>query len=184
MKNVLFFLFLVGFSTSCKKTDTPDPGLINLLLKIQMTNGDVIYASPVINSTDVEWGPVGTNIADLPNTTSEDAANMDFNGESNTTAIVARLGTNNGMAYAAKVCADLVAYGFDDWYLPAAGELNEMYKKLGPVANGGSGQITTGNYWSSSERSETYAWNQDFDDGSQSSFVSKDYYSQCRCIRR
>ncbi len=53
---------------------------------------------------------------------------MDYNGESNTTAIVAQLGdyTPAGStfnSYAAKLCDDLVAYGYDDWYLPAAGEL-------------------------------------------------------------
>jgi len=96
---------------------------------------------------------------------------------------VAQLGDNGGTAYAAKVCADLVAYGFDDWYLPAAGELNEMYKKLGPVANGGSGQITSGFYWSSSEFNFDDAWVQVFADGVQLGGY-KDVDVRCRCVRR
>jgi hypothetical protein len=105
--------------------------------------------------------------------TTTEAANMDFNGEANTTAIAG--------GYAAKVCADLVAYGFDDWYLPAAGELNEMYLKLGPI---GSGQITTGIYWSSSECDENFAWGQDFGDGGQQESFLKFGEFQCRCVRR
>ena len=131
----------------------------------------------------VECRGFGINITALPYITTLAAANMDFNGETNTTAIVTQLGTNNGTPYAAKLCADLVAYGFDDWYLPAAGELNEMYKKLGSVANGGNGQITTGIYWSSSEFDGSGAWLQFFGDGSQDG-GSKGLDFQCRCVRR
>lgn len=158
---------------------------LDSLLKVTMTNGDVIYASPVDNNApgSVGWGGTGTDITALTNSTTLAAANMDFAGAANTAAIVAQLGDNGGTAYAAKVCADLVAYGFDDWYLPAAGELNEMYKKLGPVANGGSGQITSGYYWSSSEYINFFAWYQIFDDGSQYNDL-KDFGYQCRCVRR
>ncbi|MBC7776127.1 MAG: hypothetical protein H7246_11890, partial [Phycisphaerae bacterium] len=75
------------------------------------------------------------------------------------------------------------AYGFDDWYLPAAGELNEMYKKLGPVANGGSGQITTGYYCSSTEIDNLFVWAQSFDIGNPY-YSFKDNGDGCRCVRR
>ncbi len=153
------------------------------LLKVTMTNGDVIYAHPADNSTGVEWGGLFIAIAALPNIMPLDVANKDFNGASNTTAIVTQLGDNGGIAYAAKLCADRVAYGFDDWYLPAVGELNEMYKKLGPVAKGGSGQITKGSYWSSSQYFVTVAWDQDFGDGFQKG-DSKNRTLLCRCVRR
>jgi len=157
------------------------PSPLDSLLEVTMTNGEVIYASPVDNGPQfVKWGGYGINITALPDITSVAAVNMDFNGETNTTAIVTQLGANNGTPYAAKVCADLVAYGFDDWYLPAAGELNEMYLKLGP---NGSAQITTGYYWSSSEFLDTSAWFQYFDDGNQSIF-DKNVLNQCRCVRR
>ena len=152
------------------------PSPLDSLLKVTM---NVIYASPVDNNTAVKWGP-HTNITALSNIQS---ANMDFAGETNTAAIVAQLGDNGGRAYPAKVCADLVAYGFDDWYLPAAGELNEMYEKLGPVANGGSGQITSGLYWSSSEINNDRAWIHDFDNGGQY-YDFKHSFNRCRCVRR
>ncbi|MBK6997377.1 MAG: hypothetical protein IPH31_21625 [Lewinellaceae bacterium] len=181
MKHALFFLLFLALCTACSKSDSPSE--LDSLIKVTMTNGDVIYASPTDNTT-VQWGGIGTNLTALPDIGTTAAANMDFNGETNTTSIVTQLGTNNGTAYAAKVCADLVAYGFSDWYLPAAGELNEMYKKLGPVSNGGSGQITTGIYWSSSEVWELDAWIKVFDDGAQYG-GSKDYnLFQCRCVRR
>ncbi|MBC7776125.1 MAG: DUF1566 domain-containing protein [Phycisphaerae bacterium] len=159
---------------------------LDSLIKMTMTNGDVIYAYPSDNSnnsTGAEWGGYGTDITGLANITNTATANMDFNGEANTALIVTQTPNPNGTLYAAKLCAELVAYGFDDWYLPAAGELNEMYKKLGPVANGGSGQITTGDYWSSSEFGHDWAWHQIFTDGVQSHYV-KNYHFRCRCVRR
>jgi uncharacterized protein (TIGR02145 family) len=185
MKNLLFFLFLAGFITSCLETATspdPDKGPLDKLLKIQMTNGDVIYASPVVNSPAVQWGGYKTNITALTDIPLSATARLDFSGKANTDAIVAQLGANGGTAYAAKVCADLVAYGFDDWYLPAAGELDEMYKKLGTVAQGGNGQITTGSYWSSSERNSNEGYVVYADKGLTTDF--KDYESKCLCIRR
>ena len=155
--------------------------LLDKLLKVTMTNGGVIYVHPTDNSTSVKWGGgESTNITALPDMKKLAAANMDFNGETNTTAIVKQLGTNKARPYPAKVCADLVAYGYDDWYLPAAGELNEIYLKLG---SSGSGQITTGFYWSSSEFSDINVWFQLFDDGKQI-YNLKDYSYKCRCVRR
>lgn len=101
------------------------------LISITLPNGDIVQFSPVDNYSDagragVQWGPL-TDITDLTNL-NKSQAEMDYNGESNTTAIVAQLGdyTPAGStfnSYAAKLCDDLVAYGYDDWYLPAAGEL-------------------------------------------------------------
>lgn len=153
---------------------------LNSLIKVPMTNGDVIYTYPSDNSTGVTWGSYG-NITALPDVIA--SPTMDFNGETNTNAIVAQLGTNNGTPYAAKICADLVAYGFDDWYLPAAGELNEMHNKLGPLGFGGSGQMPTGGYWSSSEYGTEYAWGKGFDDGLQILDIKLSIL-QCRCVRR
>ncbi len=153
------------------------------LIKVTMTNGDVIYIHPADNIRQVEWGSPGTDITDLSNISTVAAANMDFKGKVNTKVIVSQLGNNGGKAYAAKLCDDLVAYGYDDWYLPAAGELNEMYKKPGPVANGGSGQITTGFYWSSSEYTNGFAWGQYFVPGDPV-IVSKGSSVSCRCVRR
>jgi len=179
-KTLLLPILALLLITACEK-EQPAQSQLGSLIKVPMTNGDVIYAFPTDNSTNVQWGGYGTNITALTNITTKAVANMDFNGEANTAAIVGQLGTNNGIAYAAKLCADLVAYGFDDWYLPAAGELNEMYQKLGP---GGSGQITTGFYWSSSEVSVFLAWLQHLGSGGQDADGFKDNDIQCRCVRR
>lgn len=148
-------------------------------IKVTMTNGDVIYVSPVDNNAPggVQWGIVA-NITDLTDISAADAK-ADFKGETNTAAIVVKA-TNSGRVYAANVCADLVAYGYDDWYLPAAGELNEMYLKLGPK---GSGQIRDGVYWSSSEFAIDIAWDQNFDDGNQINDVKFNVF-RCRCVRK
>lgn len=176
-------MFVVGFITSCKESETPlAPSKLDSLFKIQMTNGDVIYASPEVNGPVVEWGGYNTNITALTDIALLATARTDFSGEANTNAIVAQLGVNGGTAYAAKVCADMVAHGFDDWYLPAAGELDEMYKKLGAVAQGGSGQITTGSYWSSSERNSNEGYVLYVDKGLSSDF--KELNSSCLCVRR
>ena len=160
------------------------PTPLDSLLEVTLPNGETIYAHPRDNSDAVPWGP-SNDITDLPNITAKNAANMDFDGKENTEKIVAQLGDNNGMAYAAKICDDLEAFGFDDWYLPAAAELNELYKQLGPTDNGfgGSGDIPSGVYWSSSEADDFIAWGQVFDNGGQS-FADKDFNFRCRCVRR
>lgn len=154
------------------------------LLQVGLPDGDILYVHPTDNSTGIPWGDF-IDIPSLDNITSPDEANMDFKGAANTLAIVNALGDFNSGAYAAKLCADLVAFGFDDWYLPAAGELNIMYQQLGPTTNGfeGSGDITSGDYWSSSERNDFFAWARFFDNGSRGS-VGKDLDFRCRCVRR
>jgi hypothetical protein len=153
---------------------------LDSLLKVTMANGDTIYVHPEDSSLGVIWGGEGTDIIALANMPNFEAARMDFSGEASTAAIVAQLGDNNGIPYAAKICADLVAFGFDDWYLPAAGELGEMYQKLGP---GGSAQMTEDIYWSASERHNHFAWFQGFDFDIMIS-GSKANSLRCRCVRR
>ena len=43
MKNALFFLSFLALCTACSKSDGPsDPGQLDNLIKVTMTNGDVI----------------------------------------------------------------------------------------------------------------------------------------------
>ncbi|MCB0547678.1 MAG: DUF1566 domain-containing protein [Phaeodactylibacter sp.] len=149
------------------------------LLQVGLPDGNILYVHPTDNSTSIVWGDL-INLPRLDNITSLDAANMDFKGAANTLAIVSALGDFDNGAYAAKLCADLVAFGFDDWYLPAAGELNIMYQQLGPT---GSGDIPSWIYWSSSEDVGLNAWTQDFDSGFQG-VVAKFVSLRCRCVRR
>jgi hypothetical protein len=65
------------------------PPQLDSLIKVTMTNGDVIYVHSVDNSVGVVWGSLGIDIAALVNFTTAAAANMDFSGEASTVAIVA-----------------------------------------------------------------------------------------------
>lgn len=158
------------------------PGPLDSLLEVTLPNDETIYAHPRDNCEGIQWGPF-VNITALADITTLEAANMDFAGRANTAAIVAQLGDNGGIAYSAKVCEDLVAFGFDDWYLPAAGELNELHKQLGP---GGSGQITSAAFWSSTEINTNQAWGQSFfvSSGGQIQGIKSSVDGHCRCVRR
>ncbi|MBK8966917.1 MAG: DUF1566 domain-containing protein [Lewinellaceae bacterium] len=169
------------------RVGNPDPCTANLLtVNIDPdgtpNNGDeyTLYVHPTDNSTSIEWGGFGTDIPTLANITTTAAANADFDGVGNTQKIVDALGNNSGTAYAAKLCADLVDNGCDDWYLPAAGELKAMYDQLGP---GGENGFANEYYWSSSEYNLGFAWLQYFVDGFQFSNF-KDSFYRCRCVRR
>ena len=80
-------------------------------------------------------------------------------GRRNTENIVSKLGAGN---YAAKLCADLVLNGFDDWFLPSLDELNELYLNKDKV-----GSFTGDIYWSSTEDNSGSAWLQLFNVGVQ-----------------
>ena len=107
-------------------------------------------------------------------------------GDNNTELIISALGEDhNGGNYAAKKCADLVAGGFDDWFLPTKDELNEMYVNLHLQGFGGFADF---NYWSSSESegSSDHAWMQVFADGyegAQYASNKDDTDKIVRCIR-
>ena len=158
------------------------------LLLVTLPDGSCLYVAPedqrtgLPQSNGVQWGGFGTDInnpIDLVNITSTAAALQDFAGAANTEAIVAQLGVGD---YAAKVCDDLNAYGYDDWYLPALGELKAVYDEYG-----GTGQNNfDGNFYlSSTEYSADFAWFQDFINDLQGE-GGKGFAipTSCRCVRR
>ena len=133
-----------------------------------------MYVHPTDNATNIKWGPY-VDILALPNTV---LANMplDFDGAGNTSKIVAQLGNNGGTIYAAKLCDDLVAFGFDDWYLPSGGEVIRIFSTTPGVL--------TGDYWASTELdaiSASYVNN-----GVSSGSFNKDLLAnlKCRCVRK
>ncbi|MEA5108566.1 MAG: InlB B-repeat-containing protein [Sphaerochaeta associata] len=104
-------------------------------------------------------------------------------GKENTQKLVGAMGSsvyryssgNNTKTtqYAAKMCAEYRGGGYADWFLPSKSELNLMYQNLKKNNLGG---FYEGSYWSSSEATASYAWTQDFGNGTQSSiFRSYDY---------
>lgn len=90
----------------------------------------------------VQWGCYGTIVGGTSTALGSGAAN---------TAIVSDA---CGAGTAARLCADLVLNGYDDWYLPSRDELEKLYINRGLIG----GFFTTGYYWSSSESSVIDGW--------------------------
>lgn len=86
------------------------------------------------------------------------------------------------VAYAAKLCHDLIFNGFDDWFLPSKDELNLMYVNL---CKEDIGDFDEDSYWSSSETdfSSDYAWRQQFYGVGQQSYGTRDYAHRMRPVR-
>jgi len=129
-------------------------------------NGQTLYVYPTDNSTGLPWYN-GTYI--------QTNANSPTDGEVNTVIIVTSQGEGS---YAARICADLVAYGYDDWYLPSKDELNALYQNKNEIMG-----FSNTYYWSSTEYNETDAWGEDFTNGSQVSYA-KYPTSRVRCVRK
>ena len=61
--------------------------------------------------------------------------------------------------------------GYRDWYVPAAGQLYEIYTNRANINTaltniGGTTLYTSGLYWSSSEKDADLGWRLDFSNGS------------------
>ena len=169
--------------------DEADSDCINCttegLLQVEINSGSgpyTVYAHPIENATSIPWEVsfpperpvIFTDIPDLDNK-DEISAPLDFDGEANTEIIVNTIGEGN---YAAKICHDLIAYGCDDWYLPAAGELLEFYKNRDP-----DHLFLTAYHWSSTETSNRFSWMLDYDLGDLA-FTAKTTTASCLCFRK
>lgn len=152
------------------------------LLSVEINPGlepYTLFVHPTNNNSGVKvpWGGPYIDIIGLNNYTSLTGAEADFNGSYNTSTIVAQLGAGN---YAANICDELIAFGCDDWYLPALGELKAMYEQIGPAGNN---DFKSDAYWSSSEFFGSLAWEKRFADGfSNGQFKEQELY--CRCVRK
>lgn len=106
-------------------------------------------------------------------------------GNDNTNKIVKVQGAGT---YAAKLAADLVLNGYDDWFLPSQDELNLMYTNIGrgapaPLTNVGG--FAKDYYASSSETGgagAVGAWFQNFNGGMKSS-IYKNLTASVRAVR-
>ncbi|MEI6122924.1 MAG: DUF1566 domain-containing protein [Bacteroidota bacterium] len=99
-------------------------------------------------------------------------------GQANTDSIIAVLGTTG--VYAAQLCDALVSGGYSDWYLPALQELLAMNTNL-KMKN--LGNLSTGNYWSSSETNNDEAWVVYFSEASSYLPIQKSNWCCVRAIR-
>lgn len=116
------------------------------------------------------------------------------NGSANTAGVIV-LDSNSGVGgtqphQAAQACADLNVHGKTDWYLPGYDELSVIYEKLvdgmpndnnpDPLISG----FATGDYWSSSEATNQYAWARQFTDGVGGNMNKQVASEFVRCARK
>ena len=153
--------------------------------------GGGFIAHTTDNSEGIQWGcrgqsvdtsiDIGTGLANtnaivaFHNDTSNFGGNdyYTFGGDYSTIGCNV---SNNGTV-AAKLCADLTAGGYDDWFLPSRDELALLYASKGAV-----GGYAAAFYWSSSEVNTTNAWRQNFFSGGQITSL-KSNTDRVRCIR-
>ena len=95
-----------------------------------------LVMSNVFSST---WNGYGTNISGITETTDSSVAKTDFNGKTNTLAIISTLTNSTASDTAATACISYTTEGTNagDWYLPAVGELYSYvyrnYSKIYPT---------------------------------------------------
>ena len=151
-----------------------------MIEKMGEANTDIIkaaYDADSATKTDYNyfyWGSYETNVADITDTGS-DAAKKDFNGKVNTAAIIATPDTDSNTKYAnmGTYCTKFneMSDTYADWYIPAFGQLYEIYTNVTDINTaltniGGTTLYTSGLYWSSSENSADLGWCLDFSNGS------------------
>jgi hypothetical protein len=96
-----------------------------------------LIAATIDQSSGAPWGCKGKFIGG----TSWDIGT----GQANTKIILGGCPTTG---IAARICADLVLNGYNDWYLPSQWELREVYNQMWII---GGFSLDLYNYWSSSE---------------------------------
>ena len=117
-------------------------------------------------SSATQWGCKGTSIGGTRGGIGK--------GKTNTTDIL------NGCSdsdIAALICHNLSLNGFNDWFLPSKGELNQMYLNKNSI-----GSFANDEFWSSSEASMDNAWVQNFTNGKQEN-CAKNNLKNVRAIR-
>ena len=108
------------------------------------------------NGSGFQWSSTHTDITDIPNYDSEQAASADTAGYQNTQAI--RL-TGDAQTYPAAYAVSIT----DGWYLPASGQLFEIMQNKTNVNNSletVNGTVIDDNYelWSSTESDSSNVW--------------------------
>lgn len=110
----------------------------------------------VVDTTNLSTSQAWSNVT---STAIGSTAQSNWNGLSNSNAIVSQIGFTSG---AAKLCLDSTNNSKSDWYLPAISELSLLYNNMFNINKtlssiSGTQLIVTA-YWSSTELSSNEAW--------------------------
>ena len=129
-------------------------------------------------NTTFYWGKnfYGKNVAGITETTDQAVAKADFSGKEHTAAIITAYTEHSVDMDARDMCKVLQTFndgknngGFTDWYIPAAGQLYEIYTNMTNINAALTAMSSTAFsdniYWSSSEYSSNYGWVVSFNDG-------------------
>jgi len=176
---------VVGTVISESKYQVGDFAQGGIVFWVDETGEHGLVCAKSDQSSGVRWH-AGT----LGNTQAK--GNGPFSGEANTAIIITAqvaIG-DDGNTYAARICNELqVNEGgktYGDWYLPSKEELNQIYLNkttinATAVGNGGV-DLTTNNYWSSTENDSINAWMQRFNTGVRTIYTKASTYD-VRAIR-
>lgn len=158
--SLLLIISMAGLFSSCEKEKDSKPLEIGdfheggVIFYLDGNGGGLVCAieNQVSSGSTIQWYYDGYGYTDA---TGEAVGT----GKSNTAEIIETQGNGH---YAAKVCDDLVLNGYDDWFLPSIGELEEMWSnrvKINEtcVAEGGE-RFWGGIWWSSTEYNGYYAY--------------------------
>ena len=155
--------------TEYKIGDTGPAGGKIFYDKGSVTNGwRYLEAAPADEGT-AQWGAYGSDVSGTSTAIGS--------GKANTQAIITRLQQLGETGRAAQLCNNKTLNGYSDWFLPSKDELNEMYKQRTAI-----GGFQDSWYWSSSQFNYSYAWYQNFLNGSQS-YYAKDSACRVRAVR-
>jgi len=113
------------------------------------STGTGLNYEPLTYIRDVKWA------AGVAQTTAVGTLGQSlYNGDLNSDAIIAQSNSLNTIYSAAKVCADYRGSGYDDWYLPAYFELNQVFNNaaiINKVLKSESLNFLINDYWTSTE---------------------------------
>lgn len=133
-------------------------------------NGDSLFVHPLDNYAIAIYWYYGSLVATNATSTTD--------GNYNTDLITAVHGLG---FYAAKVCADVNYFGYNDWYLPAIDELEAVL-----INKDNLGFFPSSAYWSSTEYNSQYAYAMQINGNSINQVVSSkaEFVENVRCVRK
>ena len=130
-----------------------------------------LEAAPAETEFTAEWGAFNRDI--------QGTGTAVGSGKNNTRIIVDMLKQFKENNRAAEICTGLNINDFTDWFIPSKDELDLIYKNLKQKGLGG---FKNNWYWSSSQRINTSAWSQRFNDGHQD-YHTKNITRSVRAVR-